>query len=483
MSLSQIIKERLSSHFSIYNKKHELIDSKVIQNRFLKIRQYLLQDTKAGEIVALYLNNNENYLLTLLACQQIGRTYIPLRENWPQARVNQIQDLTGFQHLLTDEKIYNILSDDEIEGDLKQDFDINPKSTLYIMFTSGSTGEPKGVVIRRESYMNFLSWLDVFYPEINSNDKLLNSTNYTFDVSLMEVGLFLKKNVKWYCSNVEGNALVVAKELSDLKINISVCVPNVFNLIMSDRIFSELDLSELKYALLAGSKLPPSLHKSFLEKLPMVRLDNLYGPTEGTIYVLAKSMKFDQSEINQNSVSIGKALPNLIALCVDDEHKPLPTGEKGELVVGGIQIMQKYFNRPEKTKEVLFEKDDIVFYKTGDIVFQDKNGEFFVCGRKDDTIKVNGQRVNLTDIDSYVRYLDYITESASVAIPSEVNGYEIHTFVTLSNPDVTKKQIKDDLKKKLLAFQIPKKIHIEKQLPTNSSGKIDKICLKEKLSK
>ena len=181
---------------------------------------------------------------------------------------------------LTDEKIYNILSDDEIEGDLKQDFDINPKSTLYIMFTSGSTGEPKGVVIRRESYMNFyLGWMCFILKLI----RIINSELHQLHIRCLPYELVFYKKNEMVLLKRWGNALVVAKELSDLKINISVCVPNVFNLIMSDRIFSELDLSELKYAFYSRIVNCLPLHKSFLEKLPMVRLDNLYGPTEGTV--------------------------------------------------------------------------------------------------------------------------------------------------------------------------------------------------------
>lgn len=477
MKLHQIIQHRLSSIFSIYDKNYQKTDNAKIIFEYVNIKNFLLNNFSDNQIVALYLTNDYHYLLTVLACQEIGLCYIPMKSTWPNNRVEQIKSLTHFERLISDELINEIKS--IASNTTKMHYNFCSESPLYIMFTSGTTGEPKGVVIQRKSYVNFLNWIDAFFPSITSEDKLINSTGYTFDVSLMEIGLFLIKNVSFYCSNLENNALVLGKELSDLKITISVTVPNNFNLLLSERIFPEINLGHLKYVMLAGSKISPALFTKFKSLIPATHLFNCYGPTEATIYCVAKELTNLDKDIYKNTVSIGKALMGCTAIAINENMKETAPYEYGELIIGGCQLMKEYFNRPEATTKAMIKLNDNNYYKTGDVVFKDSDGNFFVSGRVDDTIKVSGQRVNLSDIDGYIANLTYVEEVATISIEDETKDAVILSFIILSDKNILEKQIKEDLKKILLPFQVPTKVFIKEQLPLNSSGKISKKILKE----
>jgi D-alanine--poly(phosphoribitol) ligase subunit 1 len=478
MFIRGLIQERLHSNFNIYQKNYTKIENQKIISQYSLIKSYILDHHEKAEIIALYLTNEYYYLLSLLACQEIGICYIPLKSSWPQERVEQIRQLTNFNSLLTDDLIADIISSKN-PGTNKPNYDVNAESALYIMFTSGSTGEPKGAVIRRNSYENFLNWVDDFFIDINSQDTMINSTGYTFDVSLMEVGLFLVKNIHFYCSNLDQNSLVLGKEISDLKITVAVTVPNNFNLILSERIFPELNLSHLKHVLLAGSKITPALLERFNLLLPKVSIYNCYGPTEATIYCVAKKLGTPNTEIDKNTVSIGKPIRGCKAIVLKDDNTMANAYESGELLIGGIQLMKEYINRPLLTQQVFYRNNSELFYRTGDIVFQNHTGDYFVSGRVDDTIKVSSQRVNLSDIDGYIANFPYVEEVATIAVDDQVKDSILISYVVLSNKEISEKQLKVDMKKTLLSFQIPTKIIFREKLPLNNSGKISKKILKE----
>ncbi len=484
MFLRKIIQKRFESSFNIYQKNHQKIDNLKIISEYKLLKKYIIHNHSTSDIIALYLNNEYYYLLTILACQEIGICYIPLKSNWPMERVEQIRGLTKFKTLFSDELIMSIISSSipVHEGQVNIDeanFKITPETPLYIMFTSGSTGEPKGVVIQRKSYENFLKWVEEFFPEITSEDKLINSTGYTFDVSLMEVALFLVKNVHFFCSNLDQNSLVLGKEISDLKITVAVTVPNNFNLILSERIFPELNLKSLKHVLLAGSKITPALFERFESLLPNVSVSNCYGPTEATIYCVAKKLGAVSVDVEKNTVSIGSAIRGCKAIVLKDDNNIATNYEMGELLIGGIQLMKEYFSRSDLTKKVFHIYEGETYYRTGDIVFRNSAGDLFVSGRVDDTIKVAGQRVNLSDIDGYIANFPYVEEVATIAIDDQVKDSLLISFIVLNNKSISEKKIKEDMKNCLLSFQIPSKIFVREELPINNSGKISKKTLKE----
>ena len=239
------------------------------------------------------------------------------------------------------------------------------------------------------------------------------------------------------------------------------------------------DLTSIRWALIAGSRFPASLRLQFTKYLPKASIYNCYGPTEATIYCLVCNLNdFGGTYFEKDTISVGKAIPGCIPLIIDEYGDPVEKFEEGELLIGGIQVMDCYVNNPTATDASIIEVDGIRYYKTGDLAFFNNEGEYFVTGRNDDTIKVSGQRVNLSDIDSYVQECDFVEFCATVAVEDKLRGSSIILFI-LPNRDIKKDEALIKLRKVLPSHQVPQDIVFIKELPLNNSGKICKHTLKK----
>jgi len=460
MYLRNLISNAIKSA-KLYDKNGNLIDNKTLENEFNAIKNYLLNNYSSNDMVAINFEKDYRYVLMVFASMYVGVTFIPLNKDWPQKRVEQIQDLSGCV----------VITEDSI------DFNNTQKSSkyfeneiLYVLFTSGSTGAPKGVKIKRESYDNFVNWINDYFSEINSQDRMLMTTDFTFDIFLVDMALFLTKNLSLFISSFNNNIFKMLYEIEKYKITTHSTVPYNYSMIMGEGIYEKANLSTLKYIILAGARFPNNLYHNFKDRIPNCSVYNAYGPTEGTIYVSCHKMTYNEDiDIYKNSITIGKPLYNTEFRVVDDE-----------LLIASKQLMKEYLNNPQKTKEVLVEIDGKTYYKSGDVVLVNDDSNYFIVGRKDDTIKTAGFRVNLSDIDSYILGLDYINNVATIAIESEGGENDLVCYVILNQDNITPKEIKKDLKDILPYYQIPKTIKIVNEFPLNNSGKICKKTLKSK---
>ncbi|WDP88916.1 MAG: AMP-binding protein [Desulfobacter sp.] len=475
-----LIREKIHSFFANYNKvvdtQGNSIDRNVFLSEYNRIKTYLFQTYSTDDIVGLYLKKDHRYLLTILACMDLGLTYVPMRKSWPKERVNQINEICGLSAVLEDDffSCLPISTTENIEG-----FAVSPEKSLYIMFTSGSTGEPKGVKIQRKAYENFLFWLDSFFEQITEKDRLLNSTDYTFDVSLVDVGLLILKNVNFVLSNFTDNIFVLLGELDKYEITTLATVPNNLMMILQQGIFEKADLSNLNNILIAGSRFPVKLYEQMVHHFPDANLYNCYGPTEATIYCVVKELVKDNSEdIRHSTVSIGKPILNTHIKLINEEGLETTPYEKGEMLVGGNQLMAGYVNRSSLTNKALVEIDGSMFYRTGDLVFRDENSFLYMVGRIDDTIKTAGHRVNLLDVDSYIQKIDFVKSCVTVAIPHEIKENLLVTFVILS-PQGALSMLREAIEAILPTHQQPYHLEIVKEFPLNNSGKISSLALKE----
>lgn len=475
MRIRQFIKAFMQRPRPVYARGGGVVASEKLQQEYHRIRRYLLQHSSDG-IVALSLEKDYRYLLCLLACMEIGLTYIPLRKEWPASRVEQIRLLSGFTMLLTDEMIESIVAS-QPELVSREGFAIAPDKPLYIMFTSGTTGEPKGAVIERRSYENFLDWLAEYFPGITAEDRLLNSTDYTFDVSLVDVGLLLVKCPHFFLSDFRDDFFRLLGELDAYRISVIATVPNNFSMMLSDRLAGRANLSPLRHVLIAGSRFPFSLYKAFRKHVPQAHVYNCYGPTEATIYCITKALSMDETAdlVGQN-VSIGSSIRGCDILLLDQELRPVAPNQEGEIYIGGVQLMRSYLNNASETERSLCVIRGRRYYRSGDLAFRDDKGELYVIGRADETIKISGQRVKLSDVEAYAQRFDYISGAAIVAIPHEHKEYLMHLFVVLNRPREPY-EILADLKGVLLKHQLPHKIKVLDNFPLNNSGKVCKKTL------
>jgi D-alanine--poly(phosphoribitol) ligase subunit 1 len=477
MLIRELVQSRLKSNFKLFNREGNQVELSRILKEYQAIRQYLLDHhSKANDCIAIKQKKDYLYFLTILACQEIGITYIPMKHDYPMDRVDQIQKDSNFSLLISDEEMAKILNyKDQIITDLPQ---ISSETNAYIIFTSGSTGRPKGVVIQRKALQNFYSWANDYFSNVTDKDRLLQVTEFTFDISLLDIGLFLTKNIETYFSNWEGNIFKLGFEIETHRISALNTVPNNLNMFLSDLVAERMDYKCLKFLFIAGSRFSHGLYEKCLKYFPEpIEVYNLYGPTESTVYSHGKKFHFVESlDCKNGNVSIGTPLPNVFSAIVID-NKSVNPGESGELLLGGIQLLKEYSNNPEQTASAIVEFEGNRYYKSGDLAFMDEKGDYFIVGRNDDTIKYRGFRINLLDIDSYITRVPYVQDSVTVAIEdSNAENLTIGFIILREQKNI--KELKKDLGALLLDYQIPEKIIFVDKFPVNVSGKVCKNTLK-----
>jgi acyl-coenzyme A synthetase/AMP-(fatty) acid ligase len=348
------------------------------------------------------------------------------------------------------------------------------KNTAYIIYTSGSTGRPKGVMISRNSLLNFLYWSDDYFTDITSKDTLLNTANFTFDLSVLDIAILINKKVHFYISNFNSNVFVLLKEIQSYQITTMATVPNNFHMLLSQKLHTRGDISSLKHLLLGGSKFSYSLYRDF-KKIKNINVYNLYGPTEATVYCSAIKLNFHECEdIFDCNITIGGAIQNcnfeLLSPSFDDK------GAYGELLVSGVQLMTGYVNNCNLTNEVFIKRDGVKFYKTGDLA-RCVDGKYYIIGRINDTIKVSGYRVNLSDIESHIQIINEVEECSCIAISDDIKENFIVAFIKLRNIDSQK--FSNKLKNILNDYQMPSRVYFINKFPLNDSGKISRKLLED----
>lgn len=479
MFIRELIQHRLDSSLKVFNREGTLVPDSQVKAEYQAIRQYLLDfhSDQNNNCIAINQTKDYRYFLSILACLEIGITYIPMKFDYPENRIQQIQEDSNFSLLLNEEKMQDVLS---YQGKKKNSLpSLSSVQNAYIIFTSGSTGRPKGVIIQRHALENFIQFMDADFPNVTSDDRLLQVTEFTFDISLVDVAHFLNKNVAIYFSQFDSNIFKMGYEIETHRISVLNTVPNNLNMFLSDLVADRMDYHCLRHFYIAGSRFSYGLYQKCKKYFkPAVCVYNLYGPTEATVYSHYKKLTFDETQdANECNISIGKPLPNMKAHIVID-NQVAPDNYKGELYLGGIQLMKEYVNNPEQTSKALVQFDGETYYRSGDLAYRDEKGEYYVVGRADDTIKYRGFRINLLDIDSYITRIPYVQDSVTIAVPHEATENQTLGFIILKE-EKTVKELKKDLATLLLDYQIPEKIFLVDKYPTNVSGKVCRKTLKE----
>ena len=477
MKIRELIRKRLDSAFNVFNREGVQIPSTQVRSEYQAIRQYLLDHhSEAHDCIAIKQHKDYRYFLTMLACMEIGIPYIPMKYDYPLDRVDQIKEASDFTLLIDDTKVAELIA---YTGKKKTQFpDVTPDRNLYIIFTSGSTGRPKGVIIQRQALENFFTFMDKAFPKVNEQDKLLQVTEFTFDISLVDVAFFLNRNVILHFSNFENNIFKLGFEIETHRISVLNTVPNNLNMFLSELVAERMDYQCLKRLYIGGARFSYGLYEKCQKYFkPEVEVYNFYGPTEATVYCHVNKITYDEKkDCIEGNVSIGKPLPGVDAHIVLDGQLA-EANVRGELYIGGIQLMREYIRNPEQTSAALVSFNGQTYYRSGDLAFRSEQNDFYIVGRADDTIKYRGFRINLLDIDSYITRIPYIQDSVTIAIPNEATENQTIGFLILKE-NKTVKEIKKDLSAVLLDYQIPEKVIFIDKYPVNVSGKVCKKTLK-----
>lgn len=351
--------------------------------------------------------------------------------------------------------------------------------TAYILFTSGSTGEPKGVRVLHSNVDAYLDSVRRTYP-VSPDDRLSGTFDLTFDVSVHD------QFVTWE----SGATLVVIPEnqllaplewARDKGITVWFSVPAIPTFLESSRLVEENALPGLRLSFFAGEKLTWNAVKIWKRIAPESRIANFYGPTEATVSITHFEIPADYTEARcfQGGVPIGRPFPESLVEILGDDGKPVATGTQGGLWLGGRQVAPGYLD-PEKTAERFLVRDGVSWYRSGDLVFEDSEGNIQYVGREDFQVKVMGYRIELGEIEAVL-----LRETGAPFAIADVAAFrgEIEEIycVLPSAHDKDKKRIKDALKKQLPPYMVPRRFRFTDDIPLNSNGKIDRKAIKDRL--
>lgn len=359
-----------------------------------------------------------------------------------------------------------------------------PDDIAYLLFTSGSTGVPKGVMVAHRNVVAFLdSMIERYTP--TPDDRFSHTFDLTFDLSVFDLFMAWWSGACVCCPTAQQKAFP-GKYATSAELTMWFSVPSTAVLMNKLRMLKEGAYPKLRYALFCGEALPVEVTQQFAKAAPNAIVENLYGPTELTI--ACTLYRFDPesspSECELGVVPIGTPYPGMDVLVCDDHLREVAPGDTGELLMSGPQLTLGYFRDEEKTRAafVVPEGRDRVYYRTGDRVRRPMGPAPLVyLGRVDNQIKIQGYRVELGEIEAVLRDVAACDVAIAVGWPKSASGADgIVGFVGLDNGDP--ESIRVAACARLPSYMQPRHIRFVREWPLNANGKVDRKVLTAWLS-
>jgi D-alanine--poly(phosphoribitol) ligase subunit 1 len=440
-------------------------------------------DAESRAPVAMLGHKEPEMLIAFLAAVKAGRPYVPIDVSIPAQRIERIVQSSGATLTLTPERVA------ELSSGTATGFRRRPLSSsdpFYILFTSGSTGEPKGVVITLGNLTAFIGWMRAEHRFPPGGEVFLNQAPFSFDLSVMDLYLSLTTGGTLFSITKEHIANLKALYLAFATAGITtwVSTPSFAQMCLIERSFAAGMLPQLKRFLFCGETLASETAAQLLDRFPEAEVWNTYGPTEAT--VATTSVRIDRAALERWSpLPVGRAMPGTSVLILDADQRPVVAGERGEIVIAGRNVSPGYVGRADLTARAFFEFEGMPAYRTGD--WGRAQDELIFCeGRMDGQIKLHGYRIELGDLEANLRALPEIADA--VVLPVTKNGRtdSLAAFVVLAEERTgTDFELSAKLKGRLgergPAYMIPRKFQFLDAFPMTPNGKADRRALAARL--
>lgn len=471
--------------------KEKKITYSVLNKDANKLAHYIKNNNilTKNKAIGIFIEPSIDMVISVLAIQKLGVPYVPIDVSYPYKRIKYMIKDSKISCILSlkknIEKIesfdINILLLDKINYYNFKDTNLSSKNSdiMYILYTSGSTGVPKGVEVYQKGVTNYLNYSCDNYLNKISDNKNPASFIYlplAFDASVTSLYPPLMMGRSIVIPSKKGleifDDILVQKNKFDF-----VKITPAHLLILKER----MDFRHFKNwtkSLIIGGEALTLQHLAFLKKININwTIINEYGPTETVVG--SSTFSFTLNSHVPDKIPIGKAIYNTIIYIIDKGGNLLPNGEVGEIVIGGDGVAKGYLNKKELTEEKFLENFILPgnrVYKTGDLGTYQEDGNLIYNGRIDEQVKIRGYRIEISEIEANLKKIPGILEAVVIIKENKLNMKSLEAFFT-SEKDLDISIIKKKLSKSLPIYMLPSKFLRVEKIPITSNGKIDKKSL------
>jgi len=461
--------------------------------------RYLVKSgASRGRFIPFFMPKGIPAIKALLSILKAGCAYVPIDVRSPAARLESILDslqsdiivadaesAARLKELLPQREGLKIVDIDAFDpaGEDDGPLEVGTLSIdlAYVLFTSGSTGVPKGVMIPHQAIIDYIDWCVDFYG-IDERDQVSNHAPLYFDNSTFDLYTAFKSGATLHLVPDELNSVLprLIRWIDERAISVFFCVPSVLTLLIRSRRLKPDHFRSLRHLICAGEALPPENIRYLMQHYPHIQYTNMYGPTEITVDCSYHVIR-ELPDEDQLRIPIGKARPNM-ELFVRDEAGGLSRepGARGELLVRGLSVSYGYLGDERKTRDSFIQNPlNPLFhdplYCTGDLVEIDANGDYHFLGRADDQIKYLGYRIELGEIESRLLALEPVRECVVVFDEGDGDARppEIGALLSLDGADIA--WLQQQMKTLLPAYMIPTRLREQEgDFPRTANGKYDR---------
>lgn len=466
---------------------NEKISFAMLEKRAAAVADFIeAKGVEKGSCIALCMKRTPDMIAAMYGVLKAGCAYMFVLDSFPAARIQYMLTVSSAALMLYDENVtlpdlsYSCETGCEIctlpvgESTDERSIAVNDDDIANVLFTSGSTGQPKGVMLRHRSVANLYAQMKTMLDPIEGT--VLCSTNAIFDCFIVETLIALALGRTVVLADEEEMMLPwrLAELMEKYDTGIFEMTPTRFDMCLNNEAFCRA-AKHIRIVLLGGEVVTDRLVDKFYKCSDGV-LMNMYGPTEATVFTTCAPL------YKGEHITIGRPLQNTRTYVLDENRKPVLPTACGEMYIAGECLAGGYIGREDLTERMFVE--DVLFpgqkmYRSGDIVRMRMDGSYDYIGRLDTQVKLNGQRVELDEICRVIETVSSDLKAAVAAIRKNDETMELCAFYVTENQEITAKRIYDEIEKVLPKYMVPSAMIRLEKMPLTATNKIDRVTLME----